>query len=89
MAIACAGYRVTATTGHHRVTIDAVRLAVGSAAKPFADYLETCRRKRSVIDYTRAHVASESEATEIVKIASDFDQLVETWIASKFAKLKR
>jgi hypothetical protein len=89
MAIACAGSRVTAKTGHHRVTIDAETLAVGSAAKPFADYLETCRRKRNVIDYTRARVASDSEATEIVKMASEFDQLVETSIASKFAKLKR
>jgi len=89
MAVACAGYRVTAKTGHHRVTIDAVTLAVGSAAKPFAAYLETCRRKRNAIDYTRAHVAGDSEATEIVTMASAFDQLVENWIASKFAKLKR
>ncbi len=64
-------------------------LAGGIAAKPFADYFETCRRKRNVIDDTPAHVASDSEATEIVKMASDFDQLVETWIASKFPTLKR
>jgi hypothetical protein len=31
MAIACAGYRVTAKTGHHRVTVDAITLAVGAA----------------------------------------------------------
>lgn len=29
MAIACAGYRVTAKTGHHRVTLDAITLAAG------------------------------------------------------------
>ena len=34
-------------------------------------------------------MASDSEATEIVKMAPDFDQLVEAWIASKFVKLKR
>jgi len=36
MAIACAGYRVTTKTGHHKVTVDAITLALGSAARPFA-----------------------------------------------------
>lgn len=66
MAIACAGYRVTAKIGHHKVTVDAIRLALGAAAGPYADYLETCRRKRNMIDYTRTDVATESEAEEIV-----------------------
>src|SRR5437763_3889678 len=29
MAIACAGYRVTAKTGHHKVALDSVTLTVG------------------------------------------------------------
>jgi hypothetical protein len=53
MAIACAGYRVTAKIGQHKVTVDAITLAVGSTASAYADYFETCRRKRNVIDYTR------------------------------------
>jgi hypothetical protein len=89
MAIACAGYRVTAKAGHHRVTIDAITLAVGNSGQRYADYLETCRRKRNVIDYTRAQVATDSEADEIVKMATAFNELVEGWIASKFPSLKR
>ncbi len=88
MAIACAGYRVTAKAGHHRVTIDGIALTVGTSGKRYADYFETCRRKRNVIDYTRAHVATESEADEIVKMATEFNDLVEGWIASKFPNLK-
>lgn len=88
MAIACAGYRVTAKTGHHRVTVDAITLAVGTAASSYADYLETCRRKRNVIDYTRSHVASDSEADEIVKMAREFYDLVEAWIGTKLPNLK-
>jgi hypothetical protein len=38
MAIACAGYRVTAKTGHHKVTGEAITLAVRSAVKAHADY---------------------------------------------------
>jgi hypothetical protein len=30
MAISCAGYRVTAKTGHHKITVDAITLAVGA-----------------------------------------------------------
>jgi uncharacterized protein (UPF0332 family) len=89
MAIACAGYRVTAKAGHHKVTVDALTLALGAAAGPYADYLETCRRKRNVIDYTRARVATDSEAEEMVTKAEEFHELVETWIGSRFARLKR
>jgi SAV_6107-like HEPN len=89
MAIACAGYRVTAKTGHHKVAVEAITLAIGAAASAYADYFETCRRKRNVIDYTRSHVATDSEADEIVTKAREFHDVVETWIDSKFPHLKR
>lgn len=89
MAIACAGYRVTARTGHHKVTIEAIILAMGAAVRSDADYFETCRRKRNVIDYTRSHVATDSEADEIVNKAREFHELVEAWVESKFPNLKR
>jgi len=61
MAIACAGYRVTAKTGHHKITFYSASLALGASANKYADYFETCRRKRNVIDYTRSHVGTETE----------------------------
>ncbi len=88
MAIACAGYRVTAKTGHHKVTVEAITLAVGYAARAYADYFETCRRKRNAIDYTRSHVATDTEAEEILNKAREFYDLVEAWIASKFPALR-
>lgn len=51
MVIACAGYRVTAKTGHHKVAFDAITLSAN--ASKYADYFERCRRKRNMIDYTR------------------------------------
>jgi hypothetical protein len=88
MAIACAGYRVTAKTGHHKVAVEAITLAIGPAASSYVDYFETCRRKRNVIDYTRSHVATDSEANEIVAKAGEFYELVEAWITPKFPTLK-
>jgi hypothetical protein len=52
MAIACAGYRVVAKTGHHKVAFDSITLALGAGADKYADYFEGCRRKRNVINYT-------------------------------------
>jgi hypothetical protein len=89
MAIACAGYRVTAKTGHHKVTIDSATFALGNAADKYAAYFERCRRKRNVIDYTRSSVATESEAIEIVQQATDFYEFVETWIDATFHTLRR
>jgi hypothetical protein len=89
MAIACAGYRVTAKTGHHKVTFYSATLALGSGAVKYGDYFETCRRKRNVIDYTRSHVATETEASEIVEKATEFGEFVEEWIHAKFPNLKR
>ena len=89
MAIACAGYRVTAKTGHHKVALDSVKLAVGRTAGKYTDYFERCRRKRNVIDYTRSHVATESEANEIVRQATDFYEFIEVWIDASFPSLRR
>lgn len=89
MAIACAGYRVTAKVGHHKVSFESTRLAIGSAADNYADYFDACRRKRNVIDYTRSNVATQTEAEEILKQASEFHEVVETWIDTKLPALKR
>lgn len=89
MAIACAGYRVTARTGHHKVTVDAITLALDGGGAAHAAYFETCRRKRNMIDYTRSHVATETEADEILNKSTEFYKLVEAWIDSKHPKLKR
>ena len=89
MAIACAGYRVTAKTGHHKVALDSVKLAVGNTADKYADYFDRCRRKRNVIDYSRSHVATDSEANEIVQQATEFYEFVEAWIDSNFPNLRR
>ena len=66
MAIACAGYRIVSKVGHHRVSLESTKLVLGKAAHKYADYFETCRRKRNTIDYTFSNVATETEAKEII-----------------------
>lgn len=80
MSIVCAGYRLAGTQGHHRLTFEVARLALGASATPTLDFFEACRRKRNVIDYDHASVATHTEAEEIVKEAKEFLELVERWI---------
>jgi uncharacterized protein (UPF0332 family) len=87
MAIACAGYRV-AGAGHHRISFEAVKRAVGKAADPYSDYFDRCRRKRNVIDYDDAFVATETEAQEIVVKTREFVEMIEQWIAKLYPSLK-
>jgi hypothetical protein len=46
MAIACAGYRIVSKVGHHRVWLESTKLAFGEPMHKYADYFESCRRKR-------------------------------------------
>jgi uncharacterized protein (UPF0332 family) len=89
MAIAVAGYRIVSKVGHHRVSLDTTKLVLGKSADKYADYFETCRRKRNTIDYTFSNVATETEAKEILDQAADFYNKIEDWIAKNhptFAK---
>jgi hypothetical protein len=87
MSIACAGFRLASIAGHHRLTFEAARLALGTTAVRFLDVFEACRRKRNVIDYDHASVATHTEAEEIVAEAQAFFELVERWIAVNYPKL--
>ena len=87
MAIACAGYRITARTGHHQVSLESAALALGKSAERLTEYFEICRRKRNQIDYAQSRVASETEATELVTNAKYFHEMVEAWIVKNHPKL--
>jgi hypothetical protein len=89
MAIACAGYRVASVPGHHRITFEAARLALGRTAVSLTDYFDACRRKRNEIDYTGAAIATTTEADELLLHARAFLNLVETWIEAHHPAFKR
>lgn len=61
---------------------------MGKAANPYSDYFDRCRRKRNVIDYDDAFVATDTEALEIVSKSKEFVGMVEQWIAKNHPPLK-
>ena len=89
IVIACAGYRVARTPGHHRLHFEAARIPLGSSADRFLDYFETSRRKRNIIDYDYAFVATDTEVEEILTEANSFIAFVEEWISLKYPSLAK
>ena len=89
MALACAGYWVSATLpGHHQPTFEAAGFVLGAASRRLTDYFETCRRKGNLVDYDSADVTTESQAAELLERASEYQGLVEGWIAKNHPKYK-
>lgn len=80
MATACAGYRVASVPGHHALSFECAGLALGKRAYNFVLFFDSCRRKRNVIDYTGAQIATSTEAAELLQRAREFNGLVESWI---------
>ena len=89
MAIACAGYRIGSVPGHHRITFEGAKLALGKSAAHLTDYFDACRRKRNEIDYTGAAIASGTEAEELLLHTRAFIELVEKWIETNHAGLRK
>lgn len=75
--------------GHHRLTFEGAKLALGKPVEHLADYFDACRRKRNEIDYTGATIATTTEAEELLLHAKAFLNLVESWIDTNHAALKR
>jgi hypothetical protein len=89
MAIACAGYRIGSNPGHHRLTFDGAKLALGTSAAHLTNYFDACRRKRNEIDYTGAAIATGTEAEELLLHTRAFIELVEKWIEANHAGLRK
>lgn len=74
------GYR-THGTGHHRTTILALPLVLGSEMTETADYLDACRSRRNTVDYDGIGVATEADVSELIAEAEMLGDVVHRWLA--------
>jgi PleD family two-component response regulator len=70
-------------------SLESTKLVLGKRVHKYADYFETCRRKRNTIDDTFSNVATETEAKEILIQAAEFHNQVEDWITKNHPTLKK
>ena len=89
MAIACAGYRIAIVPGHHGLTFEGAKLAIGKSAEHLTNCFDACRRKRNEIDYTGAAIATDTEAEELLLHTQALIELVERWIETNHATLRK
>ena len=75
--------------GHHQKTFDAVKTALGAgSAEPLPDYFETCRRKGNSIDYDASEIVTQTEASELLEKAREFQNLIEEWVTKHYPAYK-
>ncbi len=80
------GFRPEHTLAHYR-TIAALPLVLGADSKADAEYLETCRRKRNIVEYDRVGDASNADADELVQFAQELRALVKSWLKMNHTEL--
>lgn len=73
------GFRAEKALAHYR-TLQALPLVLGELRKPDADYLDTCRIKRNVVEYSHAGAATEVDASELVEFVKALRKDVLAWL---------
>lgn len=77
-ALAASGYRASREMHHYRV-VQSLAFTVQSDAAVI-DRLDQFRKKRHLAAYERAGLTSDLEADEMVTLAAELRQSVETWL---------
>jgi hypothetical protein len=85
LALAACGYRATRGQHHHRV-IQSLALTLGLDAKTVAR-LDSFRKKRNMGDYERAGLISTGEAAEMLALARQLREQVESWLRAQYPEL--
>lgn len=80
------GFRPEKSLQHYR-TIQALPLILGVSRSDDAAYLESCRLKRNRVEYDVAGGASDTDAAELLKFASELKADVLAWLNSNHPKL--
>jgi hypothetical protein len=52
-----------------------------------AEYLDTCRKKRNIVEYERAGSISVTEADELLAFAAEFRGVVTNWLKNSHPTL--
>lgn len=64
------GYRAERVLQHYR-TIQAMPLILGSDRRADAEYLETCRKKRNIVEYDYVGGATDDEVDELISFVKE------------------
>jgi hypothetical protein len=74
------GYKPEKSLAHYR-TLQALPLILGPEKEDDADYLDSCRSKRNVVEYDYVGGATNSDADELISFVKELKTEVLEWIS--------
>jgi hypothetical protein len=80
------GYRAERIQHHYR-TIQALPLILGEKRKADAQYLDTCRTKRNIVEYDYMGSVTEDDAKELIEFSKELKKEVIDWLMAKHSEL--
>ena len=86
LALAASGYRTTGLA-HHATTFLALPLAMGEEYRQLADYLDSCRRKRNIVEYRKVGEVTESELEQLLSKARQLRRDLLDWLFAEHPRL--
>lgn len=69
--------------GHHMNTISMIPILLGDHKKDDADYLDSCRRKRNIVEYDCVGGATKSDVIELREFVFEFQLEVKKYLKTK------
>jgi hypothetical protein len=78
----CEGFRPDKMLAHYR-TLQALPLILGREKQDDADYLDTCRSKRNIVEYDYIGGATKSDADELIEYVERLKHDVLGWLKAK------
>ena len=73
------GYEAEKNLQHYR-TIQAILIILGEDRKRDAEYLETCRTKRNILEYDYIGGVTEKDANELIEFVAEFKTDIVAWL---------
>jgi hypothetical protein len=80
------GYRPEKNLQHYR-TLQALPLILGKDRKADAEYLETCRSKRNIVEYDYVGAATDRDVIELIEFVRELKSSVTTWLKEHHPEL--
>jgi hypothetical protein len=80
------GYRAARVLQHYR-TIQALPLILGPGHQADAEYLDSCRKKRNIVEYDYVGGATEDEALELSAYVGELQEVVLGWLKQHHPQL--
>jgi hypothetical protein len=80
------GYRPEKNLQHYR-TLQALPLILGKDRKADAEYLETCRSKRNIVEYDYVGAATDRDVIELIEFVRELKSSVTAWLKEHHPEL--